>query len=306
MRMHRYIRKTWEEKEPYNMRIILRVKTLVVLGVLLAAAAVAGCTRSEGQDKKIAAPAKVNNAGTPQAQAAKSQGTGAAAEALRSAAGQQKHLFILFFSKDDETTRLARKSLDEAVRRMDRAAGWVAIDVTSAGEAEFVNKYNLRAASMPIVLAFAPNGAVTGGFQSADVREEKLKNAIASRGTQECLKALQERKIVFVCCQGRKTQFNKEAMKGVDEFKTDARYAAYAAVVKIDPADEKEKTFLTQLKIDPNAKEAATALLVPPNMVLGVTNGATSKASFLQTLASASAGCGPKGCAPSGCGPATK
>ena len=285
----------------------MRMKTLAALGVLLAAAVIAACAQSEGQEKKIAAPTKVNNAGTPRAEAARSPGTSALAEALLRAAGDNKHLFVFFFSKDDEPTRLARKTLEQAVRGMGRSVEWMAVDIASASEAEIVNKYNIRSAPMPIVIAFAPNGAITGGFRTADIKEEKLKGAIASRGMQESMKALQEQKIVFICCQGKKTQFNKEAMLGVDEFKADARYAAYTAVVKIDPADKAEKGFLTQLKIDPNAKDAATAILVPPNMVLGVTNGPTSKAAVLKMLASASSGgCGPKGCAPTGCGPVKK
>jgi hypothetical protein len=286
----------------------MRMKTLATLGVLLAAAAIAGCGRSEGQEKKIAAPAKVTNAGAPQEQAAKSPNPSASAEAMRRAAGDNKHLFVFFFSKDDEPTRLARKTLEQVVRGMGRSAEWLAVDIANASEAEMVNKYNVRSAPMPIVLVFAPNGAITGGFRTADINAEKLKGAIASRGMQESMKALQERKIVFICCQGKKTQFNKEAMAGVDEFKADARYAAYTAVVKIDPADAAEKGFLTQLKMDPNAKDAATAILVPPNMVLGVTNGPTTKDAVLKMLASASSGgCGPKGCAPTaGCGPVKK
>jgi len=285
----------------------MRTKTLATLGVLLAAAVIAACAQSEGQEKKIAAPTKVNNAGTPRAEAAQSPGPSASAEALRRAASGNKHLFVLFFSKDDEPTRLARKTLEQAVRGMGRSAEWMAVDIASASEAEMLNKYNVRSAPMPIVLVFAPNGVVTGGFRSAEINEEKLKSAIASRAMQECLKALQERKIVFVCSQGKRTQFNKEAMLGVDEFKADARYAAYTTVVKIDPADAAEKGFLTRLKIDPNAKDAATAILVPPNMVLGVTNGPTTKESVLKMLASASSGgCGPKGCAPTGCGPVKK
>jgi hypothetical protein len=292
-----------EDKE----RHIMRRKTVAVLGVLLAAATIAGCTRSEGQSKKIAEPAKVNNAGAPREQAAPGPGVSPAAEAMRRAASDDKYLFIFFFRADDEPTRLAKKALDEAVRKMDRAAGSVSVNVADSSEAEIVNKYNLRSTPMPVVLAFAPNGALTGGFRSADISEQKLKSAIASRGAQECLKALQERKIVFICIQSKKTQFNREARKGVDEFKADARYGPYTAVVEIDPVDATERSFLTQLKIDSNAKDAATALLVPPNMVLGVTNGPTSKASFLQMLASASSGCGGStGCAPGACGPAKK
>jgi len=86
---------------------------------------------------------------------------------------------------------------------MGRSAEWVAVDIAGSGEAAIVNKYNLRAARMPVILAFAPNGAVTGAFRSADINEEKLKSAIASRGMQECMKALQDKKIVFVCCRAK-------------------------------------------------------------------------------------------------------
>jgi len=285
----------------------MRMKTLATLGVLLAAAAIAGCARSEGQDKKVAAPAKVNNAGTPREQEAQSPGPSAATKAMRRAAAAKKHLFVLFFNSDNEPTRLARNTLEKAVRGMGRSAEWMAVDIASASEAEIVNKYNIRSAAMPIVLAFAPNGAITGGFRAADINEERLKSALASVGMQECLKALQEQKIVFLCIQGKKTQFNREAMQGVDEFKTDARYAAYTTIVKVDPSDPAEKNFLSQLKIDQNTKDAATAFLAPPNIMLGVTNGPTSKASFLKMLASASSGgCGPKGCGPTGCGPVKK
>jgi hypothetical protein len=286
----------------------MRMKTLATFGLLLAAAAIAGCARTEGRDKKIAAPAKVNDAGTPRAEAARNPGASVAANALRSAVEANRHLYIFFFSKDDEPTRLARKSFEQAVRRIGSSAEWVAVDITSASEAEFVNKYSVRSTPMPMALAFAPNGAVTGGFPTEDLgNEERLRAAILSRGLQDCLKALQERKMVFICVQGRKTQFNKEAMQGVDELKGDARYAAYTAIVKIDPADSAETNFLTQLKMDVHAKDAATALLLPPNYVLGVTKGPTSKAAFLKLLASAtSGGCGPKGCGPTGCGPVKK
>ena len=280
----------------------MQMKTLAAIGVLLAAVAIAGCAQSEGQEKKPAVPAKVNNTGTPREQGAQNPGASGAAEALRRAAGENEHLFILFFSSDDEATRLARKTLEQAVGGMDRSAEWMAVDIASASEADIVNKYSLRSTPMPVVLAFAPNGAVTGGFRSADINEGRLKSAIVSRGTQECLKALQEKKIVFVCIQGKKTQLNKEAMQGVNEFKADARYAAYTTIVKVDPSDPAEKNFLSTLKIDQNAKDAATALLVPPNLMLGVTNGPTSRDAFLKVLASASSGCGPKGCGPSGCG----
>ena len=48
---------------------------------------------------------------------------------------------------------------------------------------------------MPLVLVFAPNGAITGGLVGPQVTEEALQNAIASPCMQKCLKALQEGKL---------------------------------------------------------------------------------------------------------------
>jgi hypothetical protein len=281
----------------------MRMKTRVAIGLLLAVAMIAGCTRSENQDAIPGAPAAARNAETPRARAAQETGESFAAEALRKAADNDAYLFIFFFKSDDEPTRLARKALESIVKDLGRSAEWTVVDITSPAEAAIVNTYNVRTSPMPLVLAVAPNGAVTGGFRSADIKEEQLKSAIASHGMQKCMKGLQDRKIVFVCVQGKRTQFNKEALLGVEDFKADARYAAYTEIVTVDPSDPTEERFLGQLKIDRNAKEAATAFLAPPNIMLGVTKGPTSKASFINMLASASSGCGPKGCGPSGCGP---
>lgn len=286
----------------------MRITTSAIIGFLLAIATIVGCARTERQNKKIVAAGAGTNATASHGQAGGHADSSAAAEALRRAARENRHLYVFFFDRDDEPTRLARKSFEQAMRRIGGSVEWVAVDITAASEAGFVSRYSVRSTPMPMALAFAPNGVVTGGFPTGDLgNEERLRAAILSKGLQDCLKALQERKMVFICVQGKKTQFNKEAMGGVEELKRDARYAAYTAIVMIDPADAAETNFLTQLKIDVNAKEAATVLLLPPNYVLGVTKGPTSKAAFLKQLASAtSGGCGPKGCGPTGCGPVKK
>ncbi|MCU0639213.1 MAG: hypothetical protein MUF59_05015 [Candidatus Krumholzibacteria bacterium] len=285
----------------------MRIKTTAAIVLLLMTSAIASCKQSEDKDMEIETSARVDNAETAAVSRKQTAQTGAeegiVAVALQRAAEANKHVFVLFFNADDEPTRLTRKSVEKIVGGMGAVAEWIEVDVKNGGEADIVNKYNLRSSPMPIVLVFAPNGALTGGFRSADISDNNLKNAIASRAKQDVMKALQERKVVLICCQGKKTKFNKEAMKGVEDFKADMRYSAYTTVVRIDPADDSEKVFLAQLKIEPNAKDAATALLVPPNMVLGVTNGPTSKESLLNMLASASSSCGSGGCGPSGCAP---
>ena len=50
-------------------------------------------------------------------------------------------------------------------------------------------------APMPLVLAIAPNGAITGGFPTR-FEEEQLLGAFATPGTQKVIKSLQEGKLV--------------------------------------------------------------------------------------------------------------
>ena len=51
---------------------------------------------------------------------------------------------------------------------------------------------------MPLVLAVAPNGAITGGFP-LKLTEQDVAGAFVSPGTAGCLKAMQARKLVLLC-----------------------------------------------------------------------------------------------------------
>jgi len=153
---------------------------------------------------------------------------------------------------------------------------------------------------MPLVLALAPNGAITTGLpNSFDAKQ--LMDAFVSPAMEKCLKALQERKLVLLCIQNGATKLNKEAMQGVQDFKADARFAAATEVVTLNPTDDAEGKFLSQLQVSPKTEEATTVLLAPPAVVLFKTAGATAKENLVTALQSAMSGCGSGGCGPGGC-----
>jgi len=265
-----------------------------------AAASPAGATRpagvganaSQGRDKGQAAPAATR----PPGAAGKTE-AGKGMAALDRAARAEKHLFVFFYGKDDEQTRRGRKVFDAAMKKVARKADSVAIDVFDPSEKKIVGKFRVERAPMPLVLAVAPNGAVTGGFPGR-FDEEQLLGAFASQGMQKCLKALQDRKLVFLCLQNGKTTSNGAAMQGVRDFKADARFAQATEIVMLDPTDKKEAEFLGKLRVEPKAKEAITVLMVPPGMIAAKFAGATNKAGLLATIQRA---CGSGGCGPSGC-----
>ena len=194
-----------------------------------------------------------------------------------------------------------RAVFETAMRKVAGQAMSVAIDVTDPAEKGIVTKFGTGRAPMPLVLAIAPNGAVTGGFP-VKFEEKQLLGAFASPGMQQCLKALQERKLVLLCVQNAGTSSNSAAMRGVRDFKADARFGQATVVVTLDPNDAAEATFLKQLRIDAKSDEAITALLAPPGSVVAKVTGATEKdklvAALTKAMASCGSGCGPRGCPP--------
>lgn len=224
--------------------------------------------------------------------------------ALKKAADDKKHLFLFVSESDNEETAAAKRALEAAAAKIGDKAELAFIKRDSAAEKDFIEKFQLSRAPMPIVLALAPNGAITGAYFGEKLKDPQLQDSISSESEQQCMKALQDRKLVFVCFQNAATKSNDTAMKGVNEFKADARFAQFTEVVTIDPAAAAEQPFLTKLKIDPKMTEATTAFLAPPGALVSKVSGATSKDALVAALTAASSGgCGPKGCGPSGCGP---
>jgi hypothetical protein len=240
---------------------------------------------------------------SPDPQVAPAGGKGTAA--MSRAAEDNAYLFAFFYEKDDDVTRAARKTFDEAVKKITPAPQSVVVDRTAPEEKQLVVKFGIDRAPMPFALAFAPNGAVTGGYKGADLTEAQLRDAVASAGLQKCLKALQDKRLVLVCLQNDRTQANAAAMKGVNEFKADPKFGGLTDIVKVDPSDAKEAKLLAQLQADPQAKEATTVLLASPGVMVAKVTGPTSKNNLMASLQKAMSSCAP-GAGPGCCPPPKK
>ena len=203
--------------------------------------------------------------------------------AMDRAARDKKYLFAFFWIRDDEQTVAMRKVFDQATQKLTDRAETVVVRVTDAAENGIVEKFGLARAPLPLVLAIAPNGGVMGGFPR-EFTEQDLLNAFASPSTEKCMKALQDGKLVFLCVQNGSTKSNDEALKGVNEFTADTRYASATEVVMVDPSDSAEVSFLGDLKIDPSTTIAVTAFLAPPGVAIAEFEGETRKDELVAVL----------------------
>jgi hypothetical protein len=239
------------------------------------------------------------NATTPAAVPAEPAGPPSpATAAIDQAAQAEKFIFVFFYRAEDEPTLAARGIFEAAMEKLADRATFVAVNITDPQERQLVAKYQLTRSPMPLALAIAPTGAVTRSLRG-NFTEAQLETAFVSRGMQKCLKALQDRKLAFLCVQNGATQHNDEALRGVREFAADPQFAKTTEIITIDPADAAEERLLRQFKVDPKTAEAVTVFLAPPGTRVASYEGETTKDVLVAAAKSAAKGCDPKsGCCP--------
>ena len=271
---------------------------MLLIGGSLLPLVLTGC----GSNTNIGSAQASQSGGPPTGTSDVVEESGKGMAAIRQTADANKYLFMFFSKADDAQTIAMRKVFDKAMEKVADRASWIAVDVNDSSEKAIVAKFQLDRAPMPLVLAMAPNGAITGGFPRK-VEEQQLVEAFATPTTEKVMKHLQDGKLVFVCVQNGQTKSNDAAMRGVRDFKADARFAEATEIVMLDPTDSAEASFLADLKIDPKTEEAVTVFLAPPGSAIAEYKGATDKEELVSTLQKASSGCAGGSCGPGGCPP---
>ena len=226
-----------------------------------------------------------------------------AAAALDRTAASQKFAFVFFWKDQNPQTGRAWSVLQAAARNMSDSADVIPIQASDPSEKAVVERFGTSRAPMPLVLAVAPCGAVTKAFTSA-FDESQLRSALVSPGTQLCLKALQDRKLVLLCVVDQAGPDGVEIPAAAREFKADQRFGAASEIVLVSAGDEGEAGFLKELKVDSRVPTPFTVLLAPPGSVIGQFDSGASKDQLLAKLAAAQSNpCAGGSCGPGGCGP---
>jgi hypothetical protein len=289
-----------EEDYPVRSSILGGVGLVLVGGSLLAVA-LTGC--GSGTASTESAQAGQSKGRLTGLSDGLGEGSGKGMAAIKQAADAGKYIFMFFSKTDDDQTLAMRKVFDKTMEKVADRAQWIAVSTNDSSEKAIVAKFDLGRAPMPLVLAMAPNGAITGGFPNK-CEEQQLLNAFATPVTEKVMKQLQDNKLVFVCVQNGKTKSNDAAMQGVRDFKADARFASATEIVMLDPTDSAEASFLADMKVDPKTEEAMTVFLAPPGSAIAEYKGATDKTELVATLQKASSGsCAGGSCGPGGCPP---
>jgi hypothetical protein len=264
--------------------------------VITAAILAASTTATMAQERVVLAPSATGQGAASQSQAAIDQ-----------AAAAQKYVFLFFWKEKNPQTDKAWSVLQPAVANMKDSADVVSIQVTNPAEKSIVDRYDVSRSPMPLVLAVAPCGAITKSFTKA-FDENQLHTAFVSSCTQQCLKALQNRKLVLACVLDQANPQDPAMVpKGVEDLKADAKFGPATEVVLVNARDQAEATLLKEFQVDPQSQKPVVVFLAPPGSVIGKFDGTTTKQQLLEKLAAAQSNpCAGGKCGPGGCGPKKK
>ena len=214
-------------------------------------------------------------------------------QTIATAAQEGKYTFVLFHREDNSRKREMDKTLRDTLASRQDQAVMCHVRVNDPQEAAVVKRFGVARAPLPLALAVAPNGAITGAFPQK-IKPSDVENAFATPTMSECIKAMQDGKLVFLCVSRSTTS---SIPKAVQDFETDPQFNKRMSVIALHVGDSAEAKLLEDLEIEPT-KVAGTvvAFMAPPGVLVGKYNASATKQQMAAELHAAGKCCNDPHC----------
>lgn len=211
---------------------------------------------------------------------------------VNSEAVESKYTFIVFYKQNDATTQAMSAAVKAEIAKYQGVATAKFIQVDDPAQKAIVAQYDVSRAPLPLTVAVAPNGAVTGMFPKK-LPAEGIDGAFVTPTMMVTMKALQEGKLVLVTVGGSVPVPTPVA---VTAFQADPHFNERLMTVSMAAADPQEAKFIAQMKIADTVLETQTVLLAPPGVLVGKFNATASKEVVAAALAKAGKCCNDPHC----------
>jgi len=212
---------------------------------------------------------------------------------VNQAAADGKYTFLLFYKTNDAATQAMTATLKEGLASRTDTTVSASVLVGQPAEKTLVDRFDVSRAPMPMTIAVAPNGAITGMF-AQKLTAEGIENSFVTPTMTNCMKSLQAGKLVFVCVQG---SAKAPAPASLKDFQADPHFRDRLATFSLLAADPAEAKFLKQMQIDAaKTTGTTTVLLAPPGVLVGKFDAFASKDDIAAALAKAGKCCDDPNC----------
>ena len=212
---------------------------------------------------------------------------------LDSAESDGKYTFLVFYKADDAAAQTMLKTVKTELAKKQGAALLGTVSLANPAEQVVIKRFDVARAPMPLLLAVAPNGAVTGMF-SKKIAANRVADCFVTPTMTHCMKALQQGKIVMVCVQ---TTSEATLPSGVVDLQNDPDFTDRVAALTLQADDEDEAPFLAQADLAPaKLKGTTTIVLAPPGVLVGTYASTTTSDEFAAALHEAGKCCNDQNC----------
>jgi len=189
--------------------------------------------------------------------------SGTGEQTLAASSAEKKFTFVLFYKEDNAARQQFATTLSESLKEKEQAT-WTEVKVTNPEEKAIVDKFKLSRTPMPLVLAIAPNGAITGVFPKT-LTADLITASIVSPTKTRVMKTIQDNKLALVYVNGDA----KNLPKGIKDFAADPHYTTRHVVHMLHSEDPAEVSFLKDLGVSATSLTPTVCLLASPGVVVG-------------------------------------
>jgi hypothetical protein len=205
-----------------------------------------------------------------------------AKDALALCQKNHQYLFLVFCKEKSDLNRAFEPVMKDFIKKTPgKIVTYRALN-SEVKESEMVMLY-ANDIPNPALVVFAPNGAMVNKF-SEKVTTQELQKCIITDLTMKMMKVIQNRRIVLVVLQNKRTKFNKESMDAAKYFVNDSHIKPRVEIVTADPDDPANNGFLKQCSLKPQIAESTAVLVEQVGTVGGVWPGKSAKAGLKKII----------------------
>lgn len=213
--------------------------------------------------------------------------------AITAAAAAKEFLGVIFYETQDTLLTSMTSSITTFNKTSAKKITVYKANLSDPVNKDVAGKYSVQSgADLPMLLVFAPNGAITGGFPKTVTSIQLGQSVSVSDLMLKTIKALQDQKMALIALQNPTTKFNAESWAGVNDFVNDSNYKSLVTAIKADPSAAGSQEFMKQCQLISPLTEATVVVLLPPGRISKIFSGKVTKADILKSLQTCKAGSG--------------
>jgi hypothetical protein len=276
-----------------NMQTIVLALAICTLNV--------SCSIAQNQDRKvhISNETSLTNK-TPELLSITGNSDKTATDQINDAQKEKKTVLLVVYKKLDEAKDKALKIANETSVIKAETIEVIEMNASESENIELVKKFRLAGAPMPIIIIIDKNGIPVGGLPLAQATADALLDIIPSPKYSEVLKALNEKKSIFVVAYKKTMNGKSKAIDVCKEAVTKIKDNAIILELNID--DKSEIKLINELKVNILSPEPVIYVINQQGQITDTfTGSSTSDELVVAAKKVISGGCCPDGSKKGGC-----